>query len=207
VLICLAVAGAVGPALWHQGALVQHVDARLQEPSFTHPLGTDRFGRDILARLLVGARWSLGGALIVCIGTTLTGFVVAIAGLLCGHIADSLIARLCEALMALPGLVAALALTAALGPSFKDLLLAMILTGWPGYARIYRSLILREQAAPCVDGAIALGATPMRVMLRHVLPNALGTATVMATANFGYAVLTLAALSFLGLGMQPPTPE
>ena len=206
-LAAIVVAAVAGPMLWHQGPITQHIDARLQEPSLAHPLGTDRFGRDMLARLVSGARWSLSGALIVCVGTSAAGLLVAMAATVSGRLGDAIIARLVESLMALPGLVTALALTAALGPSFTNLLFALVVTGWPRYARIYRTLILKERAAPYVEGAIAVGASPAYVVLRHVLPNTAGSVVVLATASFGYALLGLAALSFIGLGMQPPTPE
>jgi peptide/nickel transport system permease protein len=120
---------------------------------------------------------------------------------------DTMLGRLIEALMALPGLVTALAFTAVLGPSFRNLLVALVVTNWPWYARAYRSILLKERAAPYVEGALALGAGRGRVLLRHVLPNVIGPAVVLATSNLGSVILSLAALSFLGLGIQPPTPE
>ncbi|MHB8645540.1 MAG: ABC transporter permease [Thermomicrobiales bacterium] len=203
----IVLAAAIGPRLWGHDPLAQHIESRLRNPSPAHPLGTDSFGRDILARLLTGARWSLAGAFVVCLGTSAVGFLIGTAAALGGRLADSIVGRLIESLMALPGLVTALALTAILGPSFKNLLFALVVTSWPGYARIYRALILRERSALYVESAYAVGATRSRVIFRHVLPNVVGPATVLATANFGHVILSLAALSFLGLGMQPPTPE
>jgi peptide/nickel transport system permease protein len=206
-LLALALAALVGPGLWGQGALDQHVELRLGNPSLAHPLGTDSFGRDIFARLLMGARWSLVGAATVCLGTSALGFALGTLAAFGNRAIDATIGRLIEALLALPGLVAALALTAVLGPSFPDLLLALIVTSWPSSARIFRALILRERQAGYVEGAVALGASRWRVVLRHILPNIFGPALVLATANFGGVILGLASLSFLGLGMQPPTPE
>ena len=208
VILCVIfLAAAIGPLLWGHDPIAQHIDARLQNPTLAHPLGTDSFGRDIFARLLAGARWSLTGALVVCLGTSAVGFLIGTFAALSGRLADSIVGRLVESLMALPGLVTALALTAVLGPSFKDLLFALVVTNWPSYARIYRALILRERAALYVEAAHAAGATRSRIIFRHVLPNVIGPAAVLATANFGAVILSLAALSFLGLGMQPPTPE
>jgi peptide/nickel transport system permease protein len=203
----IVLAAAVGPRLWGQDPIAQHIDARLQNPTLAHPLGTDSFGRDILARLLTGARWSLAGAFVVCLGTSAVGFVIGTLAALGGRLADSVIGRSVESLMALPGLVTALALTAVLGPSFRNLLFALIVTHWPSYARIYRALILRERSALYVEAAYAVGATRTRVVSRHILRNVIGPAAVLATANFGLVILSLASLSFLGLGMQPPTPE
>lgn len=207
VLGFIVVAALLGPRIWGHDPLAQHVDARLQQPSLTHPLGTDRFGRDLLARLLTGARWSLAGATIVCVGTSALGFLMGALAAIGGRLVDTIIGRLIESLMAVPGLVAALALTAVLGPSFKDLLFALVVTHWPSYARVYRALILRERSAQYVEGTVAVGATRGRIVFRYLLPNVIGPTAVIATSNFGHVILSLASLSFLGLGMQPPTPE
>jgi peptide/nickel transport system permease protein len=203
----LIVLALVGPQVWRWGALEQHMDALLQDPSLTHPLGTDEFGRDILARLLMGARWSLAGAAIICAGTSLLGFFIAALAVSGNRKIDTIVGRVIEAMMALPGLVTALAFASILGASFVNLLFALIITSWPWYARTYRALLLKERSAQYVESAVAIGAGRWRVLLRHVLPNIIGPAAVLATANFGAVILNLAGLSFLGLGMQPPTPE
>ncbi len=206
-LAILIVVALVGPQVWRWGALEQHMDALLQNPSLTHPLGTDEFGRDILARLLMGARWSLAGAAIICAGTSLLGFFIAALAVSGNRKTDTVIGRVIEAMMALPGLVTALAFASILGASFVNLLFALIITSWPWYARTYRALLLKERTMQYVESAVAIGAGRWRVLLRHVLPNIIGPAAVLATANFGSVILNLAGLSFLGLGMQPPTPE
>jgi peptide/nickel transport system permease protein len=206
-LLLIVAAAVVGPGLWRRDPLAQHIDARLHNPSRAYPLGTDQFGRDLLARLLTGARWSLAGAVVVCAGVSLIGFAVGALAASGSRLTDTVLGRLIEALMALPGLVTALAFTAVLGPSFRNLLVALIVTNWPWYARTYRAILLRERAAPYVEGAVALGATRLRVVARHIFPNVVGPAVVLATSNLGGVILGLAALSFLGLGIQPPTPE
>jgi len=203
----IVLAALIGPALWRLDPLDQVVESRLQNPSLGHPLGTDQYGRDIFARVLAGAQWSLAGALIVCSGTSLLGFGIGALAASGARVTDTLLGRAIDALMALPSLVTALAAVSVLGPSFPSLLIAMIFTSWPWYARTYRALILRERAAQYVEGARAVGASYGRVVLLHMLPNVIGPAIVIATANFGSIILNLAALSFLGLGMQPPTPE
>src|SRR5438552_7757366 len=203
----LVAAALVGPSLWSWQALDQHMDALLQDPSLAHPLGTDEFGRDILARLLMGARWSLAGAAIICAGTSLLGFFVAALAVSGNRTTDTIVGRVIEAMMALPGLVTALAFASILGASFVNLLFALIITSWPWYARTYRALLLKERTMQYVESAVAIGAGRWRVLFRHVLPNIIGPAAVLATANFGSVILNLAGLSFLGLGMQPPTPE
>lgn len=208
VLLAVIIGAAiVGPHLWGHDPLAQDTRARLTNPSLAHPLGTDKYGRDIFARLLAGARWSLAGATIVCLGTSAVGFLIGTLAAMSGRVVDGVIGRLVESLLALPGLVMALALTAVLGPSFKDLLFALIVTSWPRYARIYRALILKEREAGYVESAAALGAGKSRLVFRHIVPNVIGPAAVLATSNFGGVILGLASLSFLGLGMQPPTPE
>src|SRR6266487_197813 len=129
-LLLLVVVAIVGPSLWPSGALEQHMDALLQNPSLTHPLGTDEFGRDIFARLLLGARWSLAGAATICIGTSLLGFFVAALAISGGGKTDAVVGRVIEAMMALPGLVTALAFASILGASFVNLLFALIVTSW-----------------------------------------------------------------------------
>lgn len=183
------------------------MDLLLQNPSLAHPLGTDEFGRDIVARVLMGGRWSLAGAAVICGGTSLLGFMIASLAVSGGRKTDAVIGRLIEAMMAVPGLVTALAFASILGASFSNLLFALIVTSWPWYARTYRALLLKERSAQYVESAIATGASHWRVLFRHVLPNIIGPGTVLATANFGAVILNLAGLSFLGLGMQPPTPE
>jgi ABC-type dipeptide/oligopeptide/nickel transport system permease subunit len=206
-LLLIVAAVALGPRVWDIDPLEQRIEQRLETPSGTHPLGTDQFGRDILARLLTGGRWTLAGAAAVCVGVSLIGFSIGALAASGSRLTDSLLGRLIESLMALPGLVTALALTAVLGPSFRNLLIALVITNWPWYARAYRSIILKERAAPYVEGAVALGAGRWRIIGRHILPNAIGPAIVLATTNLGNVILGLAALSFLGLGIQPPTPE
>jgi peptide/nickel transport system permease protein len=197
----------IGPPLWTWTAFDQHMDALLDDPSLAHPLGTDEFGRDILARLLLGARWSLAGAAVICAGTSLLGFFIAALATSGSRKTDAIVGRIIEAMMALPGLVTALAFASILGASFSNLLFALVVTSWPWYARTYRALLLKERSALYVESAVAAGASRWRVLLQHMLPNIIGPAAVLATANFGAVILNLAGLSFLGLGMQPPTPE
>jgi peptide/nickel transport system permease protein len=206
-LIVLALTAFVGQQLWTDDPFAQNVNARLLDPSWRHPLGTDNFGRDMLARVVLGARWSLAGAALVCLGTSLLGLLIGAAAGTGNRLTDNAIGRGIEALLAMPGLVMALALSAVLGPSFQNLIVALIVTGWPGHARMSRALILRENGQPYVTCAVALGADTPRIMWRHILPNIIGPVAVLATNDFGKSILALASLSFLGMGMQPPTPE
>jgi ABC-type dipeptide/oligopeptide/nickel transport system permease subunit len=206
-LVLIFAAAILGPVLWRFDPLAQQIADRLQLPTAAHPFGTDAFGRDLLSRILWGARWSLTGATVACLGTSLLGFLVASVSVFGGRHLDAMLSRLVEALMAIPALVTALAFSSLLGPSLHNLLLALILTSWPWYARAFRSLLLKEETMLFVEAAHALGAPQRRIVLRHILPNVLGPAIVLATGNFGSVILNLAGLSFLGLGIQPPTPE
>jgi peptide/nickel transport system permease protein len=206
-LALLILAALVGPLLWGQDPVAQNIEARLQEPSLTHPFGTDRYGRDIFARLLTGARWSLAGAALVCVGTSAVGFLVGAIAALGNRMVDLIFSRLIESLLALPSIVMALALSSVLQASFATLLFALIVTSWPSYARIYRTLLLQERNCGYVEAAQAAGAGPWRILRQHLLPNVAGPALVLATVNFGGVILSLASLSFLGFGIQPPTPE
>ncbi len=204
--LVLAMIALIGPVVWSTDPLANNPLERLQNPSLSHPAGTDLYGRDILARLLTGARWTLLGACLVSLTVNLVGLAVAMLATT-GRTVDITIGRLLEALLAVPGLVIALALTSILGPSFRNLLFALSLSGWPWYARLYRGVILTELSREYIEGARALGASRSRLLFRHVLPNIVGPVLVLATANLGFIMLNLAALSFLGLGIQPPTPE
>ncbi|MBY3088425.1 ABC transporter permease [Rhizobium laguerreae] len=194
------------PAIFHMDP-VTPTGARLLNPGPQHLLGTDQYGRDILARIVVGARWSLGGALAISAGTALLGFFVGALAAFSPRIVDTIISRIVDAWLALPAIVIALAVAALLGRSFNNVVLAIIFAHWPWHARIYRSLIRAEKTQTYVTAARLLGVHPAMVAIQHILPNIIGPAIVVATAAFGSHILSLASLSFLGLGPQPPLPE
>ncbi len=209
----LALLGAVilavlaGPLLWAADPLAQEVGRRLAPPSPEHPLGTDQFGRDLLARVLHGGRWSLGGAAAVTLAGAAGGLALAALAAVGGRLLDASLARVTEALFALPSLILALAIVSVLGKGFASLVLALMLAALPAYARVYRQMLATELGQPYVTALRAVGVAPARLVWRHLLPNIAGPAVVVATASFGANVLNLAALSFLGLGAQPPQPE
>ncbi len=205
--LLVAVLLALGPIAWDHDPNQTDLRGRLAGPSRAHPLGTDEFGRDILARVLHGGRRSLGGAAVVVAGATCLGMLVGVAAASRGRTLDAFLARTIDALLAVPPLVIALAIVGILGKSFGNLLVALVLTGWPWYARVYRSFVLRERNAEYVTAAFALGCSPARIVWRHIGPNIVGPALVLSSVNLGNAVLGLASLSFLGLGVQPPHAE
>ena len=180
---------------------------RLEPPSKDHPLGLDDLGRDVLSRIVWGARVSLRVGFSVVILTSLIGVTLgAISGYF-GGIVDTLIMRVTDILMAFPGILLAIALVAVLGPNLNNVILALATIGWVSYARLVRGQVLKVREMEYVTAARALGARSPRVIALHVLPNVINPVIVMATLGLAGATLAEAALSFLGLGVQPPTPS
>jgi peptide/nickel transport system permease protein len=180
---------------------------RLSAPSEAYPLGLDELGRDVLSRIVWGARVSLRVGFSVVMLAALIGVTLgAISGYF-GGVADILIMRLCDILLAFPGILLAIALVAVLGPSLNNVILALAMIGWVGYARLVRGQVLKVREMEFVTAAKALGARSPRVIALHVLPNVMNPVIVMATLGLAGAILSEAALSFLGLGVQPPTPS
>jgi peptide/nickel transport system permease protein len=179
----------------------------LEAPSWRHLAGTDELGRDMFSRILYGARPSLLVATSIVVIAATGGVLVGCASGLAGGIVDTGVMRLLEVVMALPGLVIALALTAALGPSLVNLALALGLLGIPFYARVARAqtLTLRERAF--VRAARAMGASPWFILHRHIVPNLLPTIVIFMSLGLSGALLGASALSFIGLGAQPPMAE
>lgn len=181
--------------------------ATLQEPSLHHWLGTDIYGRDLLSRIIFAARVDLT----VAFGATAMALVIgcaigAVAGLYRG-IVDLIIMRCVDSVMAFPAFILAMAITAALGNSVGNVLLAISLTQIPNYLRLIRGEIFRIRETEYADAARVVGNPAWRIMFIHLLPNALPPIIVQATLAMGYALLTMAALSFIGLGIQPPQSE
>ena len=207
-IVLIAVLAALfGPVLAPFDPASQELALRLAGPTGLHWFGLDELGRDIFARILSGARISLMVGLIVVGVSASIGIVLgAIAGYFGGRI-DEAISRVIDILLAFPGLLLAIALVAVLGPSLVNVVLALSLIGWVGYARLVRGQVLRAREFEFVQAARALGATTPRILAWHVIPTALPAVTVQATLGMGGAILAEAALSFLGLGVQPPTPS
>jgi peptide/nickel transport system permease protein len=207
-LVVLAVVAALfGPWLVSADPRSQELALRLAGPTLAHPLGLDELGRDILARLVSGARVSLIVGLSVVSVSSLVGVVVGgIAGY-AGGWADTLIGRIIDVLMAFPGILLAIALVAALGPSLRNVVIALATIGWVGYARLVRGQVLKAREFEYVQAARSLGASAPRVLVRHVLPSAYPAVLVQATLGMAGAIVAEASLSFLGLGVQPPTPS
>jgi peptide/nickel transport system permease protein len=185
----------------------QQVRSRLQGPSAAHLLGVDELGRDVLSRVLYGGRVSLPVAVVVVVLATLFGTLYGGLAGFGGRWLDEGAMRVVDMVLAFPSLILAMAIAAALGPSIQNSMLAMLLVWWPPYARVARGQVLGLKNRDFVTAARALGMSDWRVLVRHVLPNSLAPALVLMTMDFGNAIIITAALSFLGLGAVPPTPE
>jgi len=207
IVLVVVVAAVFGPAVAPFDPATQEMALRLDGPTGLHWFGLDELGRDIFTRVLYGARISLlVGIVVVGVSATVGIAMGAIAGYFGGRV-DETISRVIDILLAFPGLLLAIALVAVLGPSLTNVVMALTLIGWVGYARLVRGQVLRAREFEFVQAARALGATTPRILLRHVIPTTLPAVTVQATLGMGAAILNEASLSFLGLGVQPPTPS
>jgi peptide/nickel transport system permease protein len=207
ILILLVLAGLMAPLITSYDPLEMAPKDRLQPPGPAHWFGTDNFGRDIFARVVYGTRISLPMGLI-SVGLALS--IGLIGGLLSGYYGgwiDASIMRLVDILLAFPGLLLALAIIAALGPSLVNAMLAVGISVSPTYIRVVRATVLSERELSYVDAAHSIGTPSWRIIFRHLLPNTLTPVIVLSTLGVASAILTVAALSFLGLGVKPPTPE
>ena len=206
-MLVAVLAALLGPFVSPFDPAAQELALRLEGPTGLHWFGLDELGRDIFARILSGARVSLMVGLIVVGVSATVGIVMgSIAGYFGGRI-DEAISRVIDILLAFPGLLLAIALVAVLGPSLTNVILALTLIGWVGYARLVRGQVLRAREFEFVQAARALGAGTHRILVRHIVPTVLPAVTVQATLGMAGAILAEASLSFLGLGVQPPTPS
>jgi peptide/nickel transport system permease protein len=207
IVVLLVAAAALAPLLApHDPAAVDPV-GRLAGPSVGHPLGTDELGRDVLSRLLFGARWSLGVAVLATLVVMLVGVAVGMLAGYFGGTIDAAIMRVVDVLLAFPALVLYLAIIGTLGPGIESVFIALVSISWASYARVVRGLVLSVRAREFVRASLSLGATHRRLMIRHILPNVISPIVVLASLQIGGTILALAALGFFGLGAQPPTPE
>jgi len=185
----------------------QALDSGLSGPSWAHWLGQDRLGRDLLSRLVYGARISVAVGLGTVSLSLLIGLFVGAASGFFGGKVDNVLMRLADVLLAFPGILLAIAITSVLGPSLRNVLIALCALGWVGYARLIRGQILKVKEMEFVQSATAVGSPPVRLLLVHILPNAISPVIVEATFGIARAIVAEAGLSFLGLGVNPPTPS
>lgn len=187
--------------------IAQDLSIKLQAPSLAHPFGTDNFGRDILSRVLYGGRNSLVAGFLTVICAGLFGSVYgAVAGYIGGRL-DNVMMRISEMIQAFPTIILAIVISSALGQSMFNTVMAMIIVGWPSYARLMRSVVLSVKENEYIEAARALGTGKGRILFTEIIPNSLTSVVVMATTDLGNQILLFSTMSFLGLGSSPPTPE
>lgn len=207
VLVLLVLAVVFGPMVSPYGPTRLDVLNKLQGPSFSHWLGTDSLGRDVLTRVLHGGRFTLAiGVGVVGIAFAVGVFFGTLAGFVGGAV-DMIIMRFVDAILSFPALVLAIALAAAFGPSLNNAMLAVAITLAPQFARVARSQALSVSVKPYVEAAISLGLPTRRILWRYIFANGLGPLLVQASLSLGSAILQTASLGFLGLGAQPPLAE
>jgi peptide/nickel transport system permease protein len=206
-ILGLVAAAAVGPFLVRYNPAAISPPAQLLPPSAAHWLGTDQLGRDVLARMLYGARLSLLVAVVVGALSGTVGLLIGGISGYSGRLLDEGLMRVTDVFLSFPWLLLAMAVAMAAGPGLWNGMLALAFVWWPGYARLMRGQVLAMKSREFVDAAAVIGASRRRVLFRHVLPNCLGPYVVLLTIGAGRIILALASLSFLGLGAQPPTPE
>jgi ABC-type dipeptide/oligopeptide/nickel transport system permease subunit len=194
------------PVIAPYDPLAQAFD-RLQAPSGAHWFGTDALGRDVLTRTLYGARVSLPLALVLVLASALLGSVLGACAGYFGRAADEIIMRFSDLVFAFPTIILAMIVAASLGPSLTNAVIALLIVSWPSYARVMRSMVLGARSREYVIAGRLLGFGAFTTLRRDILPNVAAPVLVLATLDFGNAILLLSGLSFLGLGATPPTPE
>lgn len=206
-LLVLGLAALLAPWISGHDPIATDPDNNLLAPSRGHPLGTDELGRDMLARVIWGGRVSLPVAFVaVAVGLVVGGAAGLVAGYR-GQLTDLLLMRVVDAILAFPALILAIAIVSALGPDLRNAMLAIGIVQVPVYARLTRAQVLSLKHQEFVTAARSIGAGPLRIVFRHLLPNLLNPIIVQVSLSAAFAMLAEATLSFLGLGAQPPTPD
>lgn len=187
--------------------LAQDIGQRFQPPSAEHWFGTDSLGRDVFSRVLVGSQYSITAGLVTVLFSFAIGMVYGAVAGYAGGVVDDVMMRVSEMVQSFPPLILAMVIAAAMGPSIINSVFAMAIIWWPNYARLTRSIVISLKENDYVMASRLLGASRWRILFREILPNSIGPLVVMGTLDLGNAILMFSGLSFLGLGVQPPTPE
>src|SRR6516164_6550584 len=208
IVMVLMVSAVFAPWLAPYDPADQKLIARLEGPSGQHPFGNDELGRDILSRILLGTRVSMRvGATVVLLSAMAGVLIGGFAGYIGGKLDTFVTVVVINSLLAFPGILFAIALVAFLGPGLDRLIFALVIVGWVGYARLARGQVLKVKTLEFVEAAHALGASTVRIFASHILPNIIQPVLVQASVGMAVAILSEASLSFLGLGITPPTPS
>jgi len=202
-----ALCALLAPVIAPYDPLAQELSQRLRPPSPEHWLGTDSLGRDIASRILYGARISLIIGVVVVASAGVVGTAIGLIAGYAGGLVDEALMRLTEVFLAFPALILAMAIAGALGPSLTNAIIAIAAVTWAVYARLTRGQILSLRRREFVEAARAIGASRTRIVVRHLLPNALAPLMIQASFDLGSSIIAAAGLSFIGFGAQPPTPE
>jgi peptide/nickel transport system permease protein len=195
------------PLIASEGLFSMDFDARLAPPSQDHPLGCDDFGRDLLSRIILGTRVSLTVGLVSQLLALLIGATLGMIAGYYGELVDNIIMRIMDVFFSFPSLLLAIALMTAFGSSISNIIMAIGIVYTPHFARIVRGSVLSVKEKEYIESAKAQGMSDFRLIIKHILPNIMGPIIIYATMGIGDAILTEAGLSFLGLGIQPPTPS
>lgn len=203
----LVIVAILAPEIAPYDPISQNYDITNQPPSLQHPFGTDRFGRDVFSRVIFGTRYALGLGLSILIFQIVLGVGLGLIAGFYGGIIEAAIMRLVDIMLAIPGIVLALAIAGIMGGGMIPLVVALAAVGWRGFARLVRGDVKSVMEDEYIEAAEAAAVSDLRIMLRHVLPNASASIIVYATLTLPAVILQIAALSFLGVGVHPPTPE
>lgn len=207
IVLVIVISAAFAPLIATHSPTEVDLLSKLEAPSAEHYFGTDEVGRDIFSRIIYGTRISLRiGLLVVLIAFPIGTILGAIAGYAGGRI-DQVIMRITDVFLSFPGIILAMSIAAALGPSIENVMLALAATWWPWYTRIVRSSVLSIKHSEFIEASRALGANPFQILFKEVIPNSIAPATIQASLDLGFVILSAAGLSFIGLGAQPPSPE
>lgn len=207
IILFLAGIAILAPYITPYDPIELDLENRLSSSDGNHLMGTDNLGRDVLSRIIYGARISLSMATVVVVIVMLLGTAMGTIAGYFGGIIDGTIMRVVDVLLAFPNIILALVIAGILGPSLTNVMIALSAIWWVGYARIIRGSVLSVKEKEFVEAARAMGCSDTHIAIRHILPNVLSPVIVLATLDMGHIILSIAALSFLGLGAQPPIPE
>lgn len=213
IFICSVVLGSVfvvtliAPWIVPNDPLVVNLAVKLQPPSWDFPLGTDHLGRCTFSRILYGARISLGFAILIFLSSLIIGLCVGTFSGYRGGWIDQVLMRFCDGVMAFPSLILILGLVGIFGPGLKQVIIALMLVQWVYYARMFRGMVLSLKEKNFIAAAKVSGSSQWKIIRKHIIPNVLPHLVVIGTLEMGWAIMDISAMSFLGLGVQPPTAE